>query len=95
MSTALRDTMIELPNFAYGWYAPLVSHEVTQKKIKGFNHMGKSLLAFRNSDRPSREHLRRRLYGTGFHITFIVFLLAALASPGPVEANAEIGRAHV
>jgi hypothetical protein len=36
MSTALRDTMIELPNFAYGWYTPLVSHEVTQKKIKGF-----------------------------------------------------------
>ncbi len=42
MSTALRDTMIELRNFAYGWYAPLVSHEVTQKKIKGFNYIGKS-----------------------------------------------------
>ncbi len=36
MITSLRDTMIELPNFAYGWYTTLVSHEVTQQKIKGF-----------------------------------------------------------
>jgi len=54
MSTARRDTMIELPNFAYGWYTPLVSHEVTQMKFQGFNYMGKSLVALRNSDRPWR-----------------------------------------
>ncbi len=39
MITALRDTMIELPNFACGWYTRLVSHEVTQMKIKGFNYL--------------------------------------------------------
>lgn len=49
-STALHDTMIEPPNFTYGWYAPLVANEVTQKKIKGFRFMGKDLVAFRNKD---------------------------------------------
>ena len=33
MNTALRDTIIELPIFAYEWYTTLVSHEVTQKKF--------------------------------------------------------------
>lgn len=50
MSSALRDTMIEPPNYAYGWYTPLVATEVTKKKIKGFNFMGQKLIAFRNSE---------------------------------------------
>lgn len=50
MSSALRDTMIEPPNYAYGWYAPLVAHEVTKKKITGFNFMGQKLIAFRNKE---------------------------------------------
>jgi len=42
--------MIEPPNFAYGWYTPLVSHEVTNKKITGFHYMGKKLIAYRNKE---------------------------------------------
>ena len=57
---------------------------ITRTKIKGFDKMGNSLLAFRNSDRPFRDRLRRNLCGTGFRTTFIVLLLSALASPGPV-----------
>lgn len=48
-SADAQDTMIEPPNYAYGWYAPLVSNEVSAKKIKGFNFMGKPLIAYRNS----------------------------------------------
>jgi len=48
--SAIHDTMVQPPNFAYGWYAPLVAHEVTSKKITGFNFMGKSLIAYRNKE---------------------------------------------
>ncbi len=48
--SAIHDTMIEPPNFAYGWYAPLVAKEITQKKITGFNFMGQKLIAFRNKE---------------------------------------------
>ncbi len=50
MSTALHDTMIEPPNFAYGWYAPLIAKEVTKDKITGFDYMGQKLIAFRNKE---------------------------------------------
>jgi photosystem II stability/assembly factor-like uncharacterized protein len=66
-----------------------------QKKIKGFSHMGKSLLAIRYSDRPSLDHSRRRLSGIGTHITFMVFLLAALAAPGPVVGQEASGLASL
>ena len=74
MSTSLRDTMFDLSNYAYKWCTPLVSRGATQKKIKPFN----------NSERLSRDHLQGRLSGIGFRSTFIVFLLAALASTGTV-----------
>jgi phenylpropionate dioxygenase-like ring-hydroxylating dioxygenase large terminal subunit len=48
--SALHDTMIEPPNYAYGWYAPLIAHEVTDKKITGFDYMGQRLIAFRNKE---------------------------------------------
>jgi 3-ketosteroid 9alpha-monooxygenase subunit A len=50
MTSALQDTMIEPPNFAYGWYAPLVGNEVKKNKLKGFDYMGKRLVAYRNNE---------------------------------------------
>lgn len=47
-TSAVQDTMIEPPNYAFGWYAPLVANEVNDKKILGFNFMGKPLIAYRN-----------------------------------------------
>ncbi|MBT8151585.1 MAG: Rieske 2Fe-2S domain-containing protein [Gammaproteobacteria bacterium] len=46
--TEAHDTMIEPPNYAFGWYAPLLAREVSRKKIRGFNFMGKKLIAYRN-----------------------------------------------
>lgn len=48
--SAVQDTMIEPPNYAYGWYSPLLAKEVSKNKIKGFNFMGKPLIAYRNAD---------------------------------------------
>ncbi|MGI9205437.1 MAG: WD40/YVTN/BNR-like repeat-containing protein, partial [Woeseiaceae bacterium] len=43
--------------------------------------MGKSFHALQNGDLPSRDPLRTWLYGTGIRTTFIVILMAVLASP--------------
>lgn len=46
--SAIKDTMIEPPNFAYDWYTPLSSHEVKKGKISPLNFMGNELIIFRN-----------------------------------------------
>jgi hypothetical protein len=74
MSTSLRDTMFDLSNFAYKWFAPMASRGATQKTIKAFN----------NSERRACDHPQERSSGTGFRSILIIFLLAALASTGTV-----------
>ena len=46
--SAIQDTMIEPPNFAYDWYTPLISSEVKKGKITPLKFMGEDLIVFRN-----------------------------------------------
>ena len=57
--------------------------------------MEKSLVAFRSSDYPRCDRSGRRMCGTGPSIAFIVFLIAALAAPGPVVAQEASGLASL
>lgn len=48
--SAIQDTMIEPPNFAYDWYTPLISNEVKKGKIVPLTFMGEELIVFRNDE---------------------------------------------